>query len=241
MSRRRFPRSLWIVIAAVLYVVLGVAALRRGSTLLIGFALVLVSFVPFLLRFERKPRGAREMVLIAVLAAVAAVSRVPFALLLPQFTPVTFIVIVSGVVFGAEAGFLTGAMSALVSNYFLGQGPWTPWQMLAWGMAGCTAGWLAHRRPFWRRRTPLAAFGFVWGFLYDWILNATIVIDQWAQTGSWANVLAVYAAGLPFDAIHAAANVFFLSLFGPAWIRLLERYRNKYGALTRGDPVRKGD
>ena len=227
---RRVPAHLWMISAAVVYAALGVMAFRRGASLLAGFAMVFLALVPFYARYERKMRGARELALVAVLAALATVGRVPFALFLPSFTPVTFIVMVTGVVFGAEAGFIAGSMSALVSNFFLGQGPWTPWQMFAWGMAGCTAGLLAHRGAFWRRRTPLAALGLVWGFLYGWILNASIAIDQWAQTKSWANVLAVYAAGLPFDAIHAAANVFFLALFGPAWIRLLERYRIRYSA-----------
>ena len=225
---RRVPAHLWMIPAAVAYAALGVMAFRRGASLLAGFAMVFLALVPFYARYERKMRGARELALVAVLAALASVGRVPFALILPNFTPVTFIVMVTGVVFGAEAGFIAGSMSALVSNFFLGQGPWTPWQMFAWGMAGYTAGLLAHRGAFWRRRAPLAALGLVWGFLYGWILNASIAIDQWAQTKSWANVLAVYAAGLPFDATHAAANVFFLALFGPAWIRLLERYRNKY-------------
>ncbi|OUM99929.1 MAG: hypothetical protein BAA02_07350 [Paenibacillaceae bacterium ZCTH02-B3] len=225
---RRMPAHLWMIPAAVAYAALGVMAFRRGASLLAGFAMVFLALVPFYARYERKMRGARELALVAVLAALASVGRVPFALLLPSFTPVTFIVMVTGVVFGAEAGFIAGSMSALVSNFFLGQGPWTPWQMFAWGMAGYTAGLLARGGLFWRKRAPLAALGLVWGFLYGWILNASIAIDQWAQTKSWANVLAVYAAGLPFDAIHAAANVFFLALFGPAWIRLLERYRDKY-------------
>jgi len=225
---RRIPTHLWMIPAAVAYAALGIMAFRRGTALLAGFALVLLALLPFYARYERKMRGARELALVAVLAALAAVGRVPFALFLPSFTPVTFIVMVTGVVFGAEAGFIAGSMGALVSNFFLGQGPWTPWQMFAWGMAGYTAGLLAHRSAFWRKRTPLAALGLIWGFLYGWILNAAIAIDQWAQTKSWTNVLAVYAAGLPFDATHAAANVFFLAVFGPAWMRLLARYRDKY-------------
>ena len=224
----RIPAHLWMIPAAVAYAALGIMAFRRGAALLAGFALVFLALVPFYARYERKMRGARELALVAVLAALAAVGRVPFALFLPSFTPVTFIVMVTGVVFGAEAGFIAGSLSALVSNFFLGQGPWTPWQMFAWGMAGYTAGLLAHRSAFWRARAPLAVLGLIWGFLYGWILNAAIAIDQWAQTKSWANVLAVYAAGLPFDAIHAAANVFFLAVFGPAWMRLLARYRDKF-------------
>ncbi|MBB6670318.1 ECF transporter S component [Cohnella nanjingensis] len=231
--KSRLPAWLVAGVLAALYLGLAVFALKRGNSLLIGVVLVLLSMIPFLLRFERRERQARELVLLAVLAAIASVSRIPFAALLPGFTPVTFVVIVSGVVFGAEAGWMVGAVSALVSNLFLGQGPWTPWQMFAWGLAGYTAGLLAHRRPFWRRRMPLAAFGVCWGFLYGWIMNLTLVLDFWTRDHSWSAIAALYAAGLPFDGVHAGANLFFLGVFGPAWIALLERYRRKYGALQR--------
>jgi energy-coupling factor transport system substrate-specific component len=198
---------------------------------------VMLSMAPFLWRFERRERQARELVLIAVMAAVASVGRIPFAAILPNFTPVTFIVIISGVVFGAEAGWMVGAVAGLVSNFFLGQGPWTPWQMFGWGMAGFTAGLFAHRSLFLRKRLPLVLFGACWGFLFDWIQSIVLAIDIWVKEQSWASIIAMYALGLPFDYIHAAANVFFIGVFGPSWIKLLERYRRKYGALQR-EPVR---
>nr|WP_306220582.1 ECF transporter S component [Cohnella sp. WQ 127256] len=196
--------------------------------------------IPFLLRFERRERKARELMLIAVMAAVATISRIPFATLLPGFTPVTFVVMISGIVFGAEAGWMVGAVTALVSNLFLGQGPWTPWQMFAWGMAGYTAGLFAHRSVWRRRRLPLVLFGAAWGFLFGWIMNLTLAIDQWVQTHSWEAVLGKYVLSFPFDLIHATANVFFVLTFGPSWIALLERYRRKYGALERIEAT-KGD
>ncbi|MFC5470453.1 ECF transporter S component [Cohnella suwonensis] len=224
----------WLIVPiAAVYIVLSYLSIQRGNSLLIGIVLVLLSMIPFLLRFERKERKARELMLIAVMASVATVSRIPFATLLPGFTPVTFVVIVSGVVFGAEAGWMVGATTALVSNMFLGQGPWTPWQMFAWGMAGYTAGLFAHRSPARRRRLPLALFGVAWGFLYGWILNLTLALDQWAQTHSWAAVFGKYVTGFPFEVIHASANLFFILAFGPSWIAVLERYRRKYGLLER--------
>jgi energy-coupling factor transport system substrate-specific component len=231
--RRRLNAKLLVIPVAAIYILLAFTALQRGNSLLIGIVLVLLSMAPFLWRFERRERQARELVLIAVMAAVAAVSRIPFAALLPGFTPVTFIVILSGVVFGAEAGWMVGAVAGLVSNFFLGQGPWTPWQMFAWGMAGFTAGLYAHRGPVRRKRLPLMLFGAAWGFLYGWIMNITLALDVWVREQSWQAVMTVYALGLPFEVIHAAANLFFLALFGPAWIKLLERYRRKYGLLER--------
>lgn len=235
--RRLLSGKLIIIPIALVYIILAYMAMERGNSLLIGIILVLLSIIPFLLRFERRERKARELMLIAVMAAVATVSRIPFATLLPGFTPVTFVVIVSGIVFGAEAGWMVGATTALVSNFFLGQGTWTPWQMFAWGMAGYTAGLFAHRSVWRRRRLPLALFGAAWGFLYGWILNVTLALDQWMQTRSWEAVVGKYVTGLPFEIIHATANVFFILVFSPSWIAMLERYRRKYGTLERLEPL----
>lgn len=233
-KRLRLVSAKWVIIPIIIaYVGLAYFALKRGNSLLIGLILVLLSMIPFLLRFERRERKARELMLIAVMAAVASISRIPFAALLPNFTPVTFVVIISGVVFGAEAGWMVGAASALVSNMFLGQGPWTPWQMFAWGMAGYTAGLFAHHSKWRQHRVPLAVLGLSWGFFHGWIMNLTLALDQWVQTHSWKAVAAKYALSLPFELTHAAANVFFILIFGPSWIRLLERYRRKYGTLER--------
>ncbi|WEK56437.1 MAG: ECF transporter S component [Candidatus Cohnella colombiensis] len=233
LTRRLLSSKLIIVPIAIAYVVLAYVSLMRGNSLLIGLVLALLSMLPFLLRFERSERRARELMLIAVMAAVATVSRIPFATLLPGFTPVTFIAIISGVVFGAEAGWMVGAATGLVSGFFLGMGPWTPWQMFAWGMAGYTAGLFAHRSEWRRKRVPLALFGILWGFLFGWIMNLTLAIDQWVQTHSWEAVVGKYALSLPFEILHATANVFFIVVFSPSWIRLLERYRSKYGVLER--------
>ena len=99
-----------------------------------------VIMLPFYIRFERKAFVSREIVLVAVLAAIAAVSRVPFSIL-PSVQPTSFVIIVSAIVFGSETGFMIGATAAIVSN-ILGQGPWTPWQMFSWGMIGFIAGLL---------------------------------------------------------------------------------------------------
>ena len=229
---RRHP--LWLALPlAALSLAAAILSLARGHALFIGIVLVLLSMVPFLWRFERRERQSRELVLIASMAAVASVSRIPFAALLPSFTPVTFVVIVSGVVFGAEAGWMVGAVTGLVSNFFLGQGPWTPWQMFGWSMAGYTAGLFAHRRPLRRRRLPLILFGAVWSFGFSWLMNVSVALDVWVKEQSWPAVAAVYALSLPFDIVHAAASIFFIAVFAPSWIQLLERYRRKYGALER--------
>lgn len=133
MVRFRFP----VLIAFGLFIgALALSsALKDRHYLLLSLVLLCAALLPLFLRLERRKLEPRELVLLAVLAALAAVSRIPFAAL-PSVKPVSAIVILSAYVFGAEAGFLIGAVAALVSNLYFGQGPWTPWQMFAWGWSG---------------------------------------------------------------------------------------------------------
>ena len=95
--------------------------------------------IPFAFAFENRKPKARELVIISSLCAIGVVGRTAF-FMLPQFKPVAAIVIISGVAFGGETGFLVGAITAFVSNFFFGQGPWTPWQMFSFGIIGFLAG-----------------------------------------------------------------------------------------------------
>lgn len=188
-----------------------------------------VALLPFFARFERRKVEARELVLLAVLAAIAAVSRVPFAPL-PSVQPTSFVIIISAIVYGAEAGFIIGAIAALVSNIFLGQGPWTPWQMFCWGMIGVTAGWL--KDEWWmKKRIGLLCFGFAWGFLFGWIMNIWYIITLPDALG-WQLITVAYIQSFYFDLAHALSNVFFLTVFGSSWLKILVRFRKKYGLLS---------
>jgi energy-coupling factor transport system substrate-specific component len=190
--------------------------------LLLAFALALVAVE---LGGRRGPNLTKELALAATLAAAAAGGRVLFAFV-PNVQPVTFVVSVTGVALGPRTGIAVGATAALASNAFLGQGPWTPWQMLGWGLAGATAGWLA---PLLRHRFALAAFGAAWGFLFDWIVS----IWAWsalADGGSDASFVAFIVAGLPFDVAHAAGNVVLALAAGPTAIRVLDRYARRLSA-----------
>ncbi len=222
--------------------------------MLASLAVLFVSMAPFFVRYESKDLHAREIVLIAMLIAIAAVSRVPFAAI-PSIQPTSFVIIISALVFGAESGFMIGAIAALVSNMFLGQGPWTPWQMLTWGLMGVTAGmlkdtgwmghWLRSSIEKWKPHKPkvwlhywqqkqwilLLLFGFMWGFVYGWIMNLSLVITLFQSVFTWNALLAIYAASFYFDLLHALSNVFFLVVFGAGWIRIMERFKKKYGLL----------
>ncbi len=130
-------------------------------------------------------------------------------------------------VFGSEAGFLIGATAALLSNLFFGQGPWTPWQMFGWGMMGYTAGLLRHTILL-SKKLGRAIFGFIWGFLFGWLMNMTLVLGYMSEI-SWSAILIVNAASFYFDLAHALSNVIFLTVFGAMWMRILQRYQIKYG------------
>ncbi|WP_150265276.1 ECF transporter S component [Paenibacillus tepidiphilus] len=226
MAKYRYP----LLIALGLFLaLLGLtAALKDRHYMLLSLVMLAAALLPLFIRLERRPLEARELVLLAVLSAVAAISRIPFAAL-PNVKPVSALVILSAYVFGAEAGFIIGAVAALVSNIYFGQGPWTPWQMFAWGLMGLTAGWL-RSIPLLRSRAGLLAFGFVWGFLFGWIMDIWYLLSQ-PEALSWKLAAAAVASSFYFDLAHALSNVVFLAVLAGGWTKVLERFRRKYGLL----------
>jgi energy-coupling factor transport system substrate-specific component len=196
----------------------------------VSFLIITCTFLPFMIRFERRKVSGRELVMLAVLAAIAAVSRVPFASI-PSVQPTTFVIIVTGIAFGAESGFVVGALAALVSNLFLGQGPWTPWQMYAWGMIGLTAGFLRHT-PLMTSTSGRVIFGFITGILFGWVMNLWYFVSLGERVGL-TEIIAYYGASVYFDLAHALSNVFFLIIFANSWVKILQRFRKKYGLLDQ--------
>ena len=191
----------------------------RGSlaVLLAAFAVVATGFA----WLEGGTISARDLTLVATLGGLAAAGRVLFAPI-PGVQPVTVIVAASGVALGPRRGFAVGALAALASNFFLGQGPHTPWQMLAWGGCGLLGGLL---RPALRGRLAFAAFTVVLGFAFG------SVMDVWLWYGFYphteAALVARLAAGLPFNIAHAAGNVVLALVAGPELRRVLERFERR--------------
>jgi energy-coupling factor transport system substrate-specific component len=225
-----------IVIAALFMLLFGLLWLTlqySDNYLLISFGVVLISILFIILRFEKRKIEARELVLLAVLAAIAAVGRIPFASI-PSVQPTTFVIIMAGFVFGAESGFMIGVIAALASNMILGQGPWTPWQMVAWGLVGLTAG-LLNQSKMMSNLTGKIIFGIVWGFLFGWIMNLWSLL-AFTQSGESMNVKSIYAylaGSVLFDFFHSISNVIFLVLFSGSWIKILTRFKRKYGLLEK--------
>lgn len=222
----------YLAIASFIMLVLllvSVLLFNYHSYLLLSFALIALTMIPFFARFEVGKITSREIVILAILAAIAAVSRVPFAPL-PSVQPTSFVIIVAGLVFGAESGFIVGAVAAIVSNIFLGQGPWTPWQMYAWGMIGMTAG-LFRNRWWMKQMWGKLLFGFVWGYLFGWFMNLWIIVGS-IENFTWEFFISIYVASIYFDLAHGLSNVFFLLIFSASWIRILNRFKRKYGLLA---------
>ncbi len=207
---------------------LGLEFWKEQHYLLISLLVISCAMLPFFIHFEKRSVKAEEIVLIAILAAIAAISRVPFAPL-PSVQPTSFVVIMAALVFGGEVGFLVGCIAALVSNLFLGQGPWTPWQMFSWGMMGFTAG-LLKDTVFMKTLLGKNIFGFVWGFVFGWVMNLWFVLGFFEEL-TWPVFVSAYTASFRFDLAHAVANVFFLTLFSAGWLKILTRVKVKYGLL----------
>ena len=200
--------------------------LQSLQTALLSTLVLLAALTPFFLAFERQKPRPRDFMPVVVLTALSVTGRLLFAAL-PNFKPVSAIVILAGVCFGRQSGFLTGALSALVSNLFFGQGPWTPWQMYAWGLMGYVAGALASTKLF-RRPWAVLLYGFVASFGYGFLMNSWTLFS-FVQPVTWQAALATYGAALAFDATHAVSTVAFLSVTLLPWQKELRRIRQKYG------------
>ncbi|MCD8511316.1 MAG: ECF transporter S component [Bacillus sp. (in: Bacteria)] len=226
--RKKLLEGLLLVVAVVLVLL---SFLYFDYYLWLSFGVVAVAILLFLVRFERKIIGAREIVLLAVLAAIAAVSRIPFASI-PSVQPTTFVIMMAGLVFGAESGFIIGIVSGLASNMILGQGPWTPFQMLAWGLVGFSAGLLKNKK-FMSYQWGKILFAIVWGFLFGWIMNLWGLLALIGPDGSFnmSVLVAYFVSSAIFDSMHAFSNVFFLLMFGGMWWKILQRFKVKYGLL----------
>ena len=208
----------------------GVYGLSDRRYYVMSLLLICEIILPFFLAFEGRKIKTGELVLISVLCSLAVLGRCAFYML-PQFKPTLAVVIVAGAVFGGETGFLVGAVSAFLSNIYFGQGPWTPWQMLACGMVGFFAGIIFKNLGAKKSRLALSVYGGVATVLiYGGILNPASVIMYEPQV-TWQAVGTFCLSGLPFDLVHAQSTVFFLWLIAEPMIKRLERIRTKYGFI----------
>lgn len=198
-----------------------------------GTLIIMEMLVPFFLAFEGRKPQARELVLVSVMCAIAIVSRV--AVPIPGFKPTFAIIMLSGIAFGPEAGFMVGAVSAFGSNFFAGQGAFTPWQMMGFGAGGLLAGFLA--RKGWLKQEPLwlALFGFFAVVLWVGPLLDVCALFLTPITYTFSTVIALFASGLPMNLSQAACTVVTMLLFGKPLLEKLDRIKVKYGMMQAND------
>jgi energy-coupling factor transport system substrate-specific component len=173
--------------------------------------------------YERSRPSAKVVALVATLAGLAALGRVAFAAL-PDIKPTTDIVLLAGYVLGGAPGFAVGAVGALASNFFFGQGTWTPWQMLAWGLIGLGGAGLGRLSGRRLGRVPLALICGLAGLLFGAILNFSTWIT-FSGDLTFDHYVVISGSALPFDLAHAIGNIAFCLAFGPAFVRALLRFR----------------
>jgi energy-coupling factor transport system substrate-specific component len=189
---------------------------------LASFAILALALAAGFAWYERSKPSSRTVAAVASLAALATLGRIAFAPL-PNVKPTTDIVLIAGYTLGGPPGFAVGAVAAVASNIVFGQGPWTPWQMLAWGMVGLLGAALGRRG----RRLPRPAMALICaaaGFGYGLILNFSTWVTFTGQH-TLAQFLVIEGEAFPFDLAHAIGNFVFFLAFGPALIGVLSRFR----------------
>ena len=222
----RFMRAIEPVSLVALPIVMALWAwLRLPNAALVTSACAIVALVPFFVSFEAERRRARDIMPIIVMTALAVAGRLIFAPV-PAVKPVTALIIITGLCFGRDEGFITGALTMLVSNIFFGQGPWTVWQMFAWGIIGLIAGLIGRAKPL-KKLYVLVPFAVLSAFAYSLIMDVWTVGTLMDGLFSGA-AIAVFVNGLLFNIPHAIMNgVLCFLLFKPMNKRF-ERIKTKY-------------
>lgn len=217
---RRVLRLVIPLVAIPLLVLLGATVVDASHYLLVSMGVAVMALVLFLTSFQRKLTGSRRLVLVACMTALCIVGR-----FIPFFKPVTALTIITGIYLGGESGFLTGAMAAFLSNFYFGQGPWTPFQMLALGLLGLCSGWLS--RPL-KHRWLLLAWGVLAGVLYSLVMDVWTVL-WYDGSFRWELYLSAIFAAIPHTTLYSLGNLLFLWWLARPFGEKLERVRIKYG------------
>ena len=202
-----------------------------GKGYYISASLIIIEMlIPFFMAFEGRKPNAKELSLIAVMCAIAIVSRV--AVPIPHFKPIVAIIIISGIAFGPEAGFMIGAISALGSNFFAGQGAYTPWQMMAYGAGGMLSGFLAQKGLLPKKPWLLGIYGFIVTVIWVGPLLDMSTVFMMLSDINLKSVFAVLSAGLWVNVIHGSCSFLTILIFSKPLLQKLERIKTKYGIIN---------
>lgn len=227
------------VLAALIFILIVPATLILGSKMsgrwyyLTSTLMIVELLIPFFLAFEGRRPQARELVLLAVMCALAVAARV--AIPIPHFKAILGVIMIAGIACGPESGFLVGAIAALASNFFYSQGPYTPWQMIAYGAGGMLAGFLFQKRRLPRKPIIMGIFGFLGVVFFVGPLLDTCTLFLAPITINLNNIIAIYAAGLPANVSQGLSTFAVLFLLGKPLLEKLDRIMLKYGMLAEDD------
>ena len=232
LSKSIIPFAVTALVAVPLTLFGGIYFFGNRKYYFISILIIIEILIAFFAGFENRRPKAREIVIISVLSGLAIAGRGAFYFL-PQFKPSLAIIIIAGATLGCETGFITGAVTAFVSNFFFGQGPWTPWQMLAMGVVGFIAGIIFKSGILKPSKMSLSVFGGVSALvIYGGIVNPSSVI-QYQANPNLQMFITAYTVALPFDLVHAAATAFFLRFLAEPIMEKVERVKIKYGLMEK--------
>lgn len=190
----------------------------------LSLLVAIFTLLPLFWTFEKRDTNSGELMLLAVTVALSTVGRIIFAGI-PAFKPVTALTVIVAVYLGREAGFIVGSMSAVISNFYFGQGPWTPFQMLGWGLIGLLAGLLS--KPLIKSKILLLIFGILSGFLYSAVTDIMTVMTVGGFDLN--RYLAAAITALPTSVTYAVSNFIFLLILSKPIGSILLRIKKKYG------------
>ncbi|MBQ9746091.1 MAG: ECF transporter S component [Clostridia bacterium] len=225
MKKNALLKYIILLFAVPAAVALGAFVFDEKMHVFVSLCVAVIACIPFFMSLENGKTSTKKLVMLSAMTALSVAGRYVFAFL-PHFKPVTAIVVITGLYLGAESGFLCGALSALVSGFIFGQGPWTPFQMFAWGLIGLLAAVLS--KPLKKSRAALCLFGALSGVLYSLLLDVASTL--W-QDGFFnlPRYLAMLVSSLPVTATYAVSNAIFLFLLAKPMGEKLERIKTKYG------------
>ena len=221
---RKIIKYLITIILIPALIIAGAFVFPQRSFTYSSLCVIFLACVPFFLSFEKKT-STRRIVLLAVMTALSVAGRFIFAPL-PFFKPVTAMVVIAGMYFGSEFGFLTGALSAVISNFYFGQGAWTPFQMFSWGIIGFVAGILSN--PLIKSKVVLIIYAVFAGVAYSFLMDIWTVL--WMD-GAFnpARFIAAVGTAFPVTLEYIVSNIVFLLILAPMFGKKIERLKTKYG------------
>ena len=218
---RRFIKTAFPFIIIPVFTIIGSTVFDSSKHIIISLGVAAMTLLVFISGYEKKKTGTRRLVIASVMIALCVFGR-----FIPIFKPVTAVTIIAGIYLGGETGFLVGAMSAVISNIFAGQGPWTAFQMLAWGLIGFIAGIASS--PLRKNRALLLAYGAVSGIAYSFIMD--IWTTLWYSGEFVTEVyLSALVTAIPYTISYAVSNLVFLLFLARPFGEKLERMHIKYG------------